>query len=121
MPSSGIISNDQKAITHIGKLVHRIVRALLRPTPASMMTTAVFDLSRSKTDLISENALLRYQLILLKRQTTRPKPSQSDRLHHLPLAKITRTWQQRSPCRVRIAVAALPRLGVAGTIAVASA
>ena len=52
------------------------------------------DLSRSKADLIAENALLRHQLALLKRQAKRPRLSPADRLNLLVLAKLTKTWRQ---------------------------
>ncbi len=94
MTSFDVTGITQRTVAGIGDLVHRIVRALLRPASASILVTAVLDLSRSKADLIAENALLRHQLALLKRQSGRPKLSQSDRLHLLLLlAKITRTWR----------------------------
>ena len=58
------------------------------------MTGAVLDLSRSKSDLIAENALLRHQLVLLKRSIKRPTLKPTDRLSLLLLAKVTRTWRQ---------------------------
>lgn len=51
-------------------------------------------MSRSKADLIAENALLRHQLALLKRQSKRPRLKPADRLSLLLLAKVTQTWRQ---------------------------
>ncbi len=94
MPSSEATRIVQTVIDRLGSLVQGFVRSLLRPASASTLATAMLDLSRSKADLIAENALLRHQLILLKRQSKGPKLSQSDPLHLLLLAKITRTWRQ---------------------------
>jgi hypothetical protein len=38
----------------------------------SLITGTVVDVARSKRNLITENAFLRQQLIVLKRQTSRP-------------------------------------------------
>ena len=52
------------------------------------------DLTRSKTELILENALLRQQLIVLKRQAKRPALSWRDRVLFVLLASKLRTWKQ---------------------------
>jgi transposase InsO family protein len=75
-------------------LLNRILRQLLRPAAPTALFGAVTDLTRCKADLIAENALLRYQLTLLKRQSKRPKLKPADRLSLLLLARVTRTWRQ---------------------------
>jgi putative transposase len=62
-------------------------------------TTSVFlgtftDLTRGKSELIAENALLRQQLIILRRQIKRPRYRKRDRLLLVLLARMVRTWQQ---------------------------
>lgn len=52
------------------------------------------DLSRGKAELIAENALLRQQLIVLRRQIKRPICTTTDRLLLVLLAKAVRTWRQ---------------------------
>jgi putative transposase len=52
------------------------------------------DLTRGKAELVAENALLRQQLILLRRQIKRPRYTKTDRLLLVLLAKVTRTWRQ---------------------------
>ena len=52
------------------------------------------DLSRSKTELVAENALLRQQLIILQRQMKRPTFTSTDRILLVLLARVVRTWQQ---------------------------
>src|SRR5256886_14915401 len=61
-------------------------------TSLSLQTLA--DLGRSKSELIAENALLRQQLILLKRRVKRPPVTRADRMLLVLLAKLVRTWQQ---------------------------
>jgi hypothetical protein len=56
-----------------------------------ILPNAALDLSRSKADLVSENARRRHQLSLLTGRSERPGLSQSDNVHFLLLAKITRT------------------------------
>jgi len=52
------------------------------------------DLTRGKSELIAENALLRQQLIILRRQIKRPVYRKSDRLLLVLLARKVRTWKQ---------------------------
>jgi len=52
------------------------------------------DLSRGKSELLAENALLRQQLIILRRQIKRPVYRKSDRLLLVLLARMVRTWKQ---------------------------
>ena len=55
---------------------------------------SAIDLTRSKTELIAENAFLRQQLIILQRQSKRPKLSNRDRFKLLLLARATPYWKQ---------------------------
>ncbi len=52
------------------------------------------DLSRSRTHLIAENALLRHQLIILRRQAIRPRITRLDRLRLLFFSRFTPFWSQ---------------------------
>src|SRR5947209_17674097 len=52
------------------------------------------DLGRNKSELISEHALLRQQLIILGRQVKRPACTKTDRLLLVLLARMVRTWKQ---------------------------
>src|SRR5215469_14979706 len=65
-----------------------------RPLTSSLPLQTLPDLGRSKSELIAENALLRYQLIILQRQVKRPKFTRTDRMLLVLLAKVVRTWQQ---------------------------
>jgi len=65
-----------------------------KPLRTSLPLSTLTDLGRSKSELIAENALLRQQLIILKRQVKRPTFSRTDRILFVLLARVVRTWQQ---------------------------
>lgn len=50
-------------------------------------------MTRSKVDVIAENALLRQQLIVLRRQVKRPCVTPTDRLRLVVLARCARAWR----------------------------
>jgi hypothetical protein len=65
-----------------------------KPAPDRQITGVASDLFRSKKDLIAENAFLRQQLIVLKRQSTgRPPITQHDRRILVLLATKVRGWK----------------------------
>jgi hypothetical protein len=70
------------------------LRKLVAPAPASPLLAAVSDLTRSKADLIAENALLRQQLLVLKRQVKKPKFRLIDRLFLVFFASLVNSWRQ---------------------------
>lgn len=57
------------------------------------MVGALDDMTRSRKDLLAENALLRQQLIIVRRQVKRPQLTNSDRIHLVLLARFTRYGQ----------------------------
>jgi transposase InsO family protein len=65
-----------------------------KPTTATLVRGTIADMTRSQTDLLVENAILRQQLIVLNRQVKRPQLTNSDRLRLVFLARCTRCWQQ---------------------------
>jgi len=60
----------------------------------SLPLATLTDLGRSKSELIAENALLRQQLIVLRRQVKRPTFTRTDCILLVLLARLVRTWQQ---------------------------
>jgi transposase InsO family protein len=68
-------------------------RCWTKPTMTSLATGALIDMTRSRADLVAENAMLRQQLIILKRQVKRPKLTNGDRIRLVLLARITRYWR----------------------------
>ena len=66
---------------------------LTQPTRHSITLSTLTDLTRSRSQLIAENALLRQQLIILERQVKKPRFTQSDRLWLVLLASRVKNWQ----------------------------
>jgi putative transposase len=54
----------------------------------------ISDIRRSSTDLLVENALLRQQLIVLRRQIKRPQLTNGDRIRLVLLARFSKYWHQ---------------------------
>lgn len=71
----------------------QIFRRLLIPYQTSFWTSALQDLSRSKAELVLENALLRHQLAILQRQSKPPHLTSSDRFWFLFLASRLKHWK----------------------------
>ena len=72
----------------------KLIRHWTKPAPPSPIIGVLSDLTRSRTNLVVENALLRQQLIVLNRQVRRPQFTNHDRFLLILLARYTRFWQQ---------------------------
>jgi hypothetical protein len=72
------------------------IREFLGPSSsvARLAADAARDLVRSRRDLVAENALLRQQLIVLRRCVDHPKIKDSDRVIMLLLARLNSRWSQ---------------------------
>jgi putative transposase len=88
-------------VTHLRQLKNSCLDALTsrltrwtKPLVTSLPLATLTDLGRSKSELIAENALLRQQLIILKRQVKRPVCTKTDRVLLVFLARLVRTWNQ---------------------------
>jgi predicted transcriptional regulator len=77
----------------IGSVKLRI-KQWTRPVTTGLVTGILSDSTRSRADLIAENALLRQQLIVLRRQVKRPQLTQIDRIRLVLLARCSWFWQQ---------------------------
>ena len=76
---------------------HLLPQRFLRwtqPPPTSLLLGTIRDLARGKAELVAENALLRQQLIILRRQIKRPTYTKTDRLLLVLLARAARMWRQ---------------------------
>ncbi|MDP9373565.1 MAG: hypothetical protein M3Q65_14160 [Chloroflexota bacterium] len=69
------------------------LRAFLKPATGTPVGGALGDLGRTKAELVAENALLRQQLVVLRRQVKRPVLSPADRLRLILLARLACGWQ----------------------------
>ena len=59
--------------------VERHFKRWTKPTGGRLVTGTLIDVTRHKRELIAENALLRQQLMVFKRQTECPQLTQKDR------------------------------------------
>ncbi len=59
--------------------LRRHILAASRPTRARLVVGALADLPRTKPELILENALLRQQVIILRRSVKHPRCTPTDR------------------------------------------
>ncbi len=80
------------------RFMHLLTRSILtlvwkKPASSSHLLGTLADLTRSKTELVIENALLRQQLILLRRQVKRPQLTNTDRALLVLLASKLRMWK----------------------------
>ena len=80
----------------IGKILLRLQEHLKRwiKPATSVLISTLSDLTRSRIDLVVENALLRQQLIVLKRQIKRPQLTNPDRFRLVFLSHFTVFWKQ---------------------------
>ena len=72
----------------------QVIKDWIKPSNPSLFTGTLSDLTRSRTDLLVENALLRQQLIVLNRQVKRPQLTHHDRFLLILLARCTSFWKQ---------------------------
>jgi len=76
-------------------ILARALQRLLRParSAATVGIGAARDLTRTRSELLAENALLRQQVMVLRRSIERPRLHRDDRLLLLLLARLTRSWR----------------------------
>ena len=71
----------------------RWLLAQLKPATGTPLGGALGDLARTKPELVAENALLRQQLLVLRRQVRRPALTPADRRRLVLLARLARNWR----------------------------
>ena len=72
----------------------QLLRRLTEPARPNLVTGTLADLPRSRVELLSENALLRQQLIVLRRTTKTPRLTWRERLSLVFLARWVPNWKQ---------------------------
>jgi transposase InsO family protein len=65
-----------------------------RPTSFAAIAASLADLTRTRTDLLIENAFLRHQVVVLSRHDKRPELTNTDRLVLVLLARCAKFWEQ---------------------------
>jgi hypothetical protein len=88
-------------LTFITRLIRFCLQSLYhrffdwtKPFNTALLLGTLTDFSRSKSELVAENALLRKPLIILRRQVKRPACTKTDRMLLVLLASAVRTWKQ---------------------------
>src|SRR5260370_34996755 len=71
----------------------------MKPPTTSLVLGTLADVTRGKAELLAKNALLRHQLLILRRQRKRPAHRKTDRLLRCLPARMARAWTGR-PCLV---------------------
>jgi putative transposase len=91
----------QRILTFITRLIRFCLQSLhhrfldwTKPSNTALLLGTLTDLARSKSELVAENALLRQQLIILRRHMKRPACTKTDRMLLVLLASMVRTWKQ---------------------------
>ncbi len=76
-----------RVTTHISRLLRSLGNRLekwlfgyLLPSRASAVLATLVDVTRTRAELIAENALLRHQLGILRRHVKRPQLTKGDRV-----------------------------------------
>jgi hypothetical protein len=69
---------------------HQHLKHWAKPATLTLIAGVLSDLTRSRSDLIVENVLLRQQLIVLHRQVKRPLLTQHNRFRLVLLARFSR-------------------------------
>lgn len=79
--------------THILCNAAKAVREALRPRPCSVVAGLAADLLRSRSELVTENALLRQQLIVAARKVKKPAFQRHERTLITLLAAVLPRWR----------------------------
>ncbi len=83
-------------LRHLARRCFAAMRARVarwtRPAPLALALGAAADATRSRSDLLVENALLRHQLVVFSRAVKRPQLTAADRALLVLLAGRLRTW-----------------------------
>lgn len=74
--------------------IQLLIKQRVKPATLSLVSGILSDLTRSRADLVVENAMLRQQLIVLNRQIKRPQITHRDRFRLILLAHCTQFWKQ---------------------------
>ena len=97
----GVSSPVHRILTFITRVTGYCLRSLndrfvawTKPNTSSLLLLTLTDLARNKSELVAENALLRQQVIILRRQVKRPACTRTDRMLLVLLASMARTWKQ---------------------------
>jgi putative transposase len=84
----------RKSIDSLCQAARQRLHKWTKPDNHDLPLNTALDLTRSKSELLLKNMLLRQQLIVLKRQAKRPALTWRDRVLFILLSSKLRTWKQ---------------------------
>jgi hypothetical protein len=84
----------RSAVVELLRVVAAIVRLLAHRDVLRPVVGIARDALRSRTELLAENALLRQQLLVLRRQVARPRLDAADRWWMVMAARVAATWRE---------------------------
>src|SRR6266849_2595675 len=87
----------QNLWARLSSAASQLLRRLTEPARPNLVTGTLADLPRSRAELLAENALLRQQLLVLRRNTKTPRLTWRERLSLLFLARWIPNWKQGLP------------------------
>jgi putative transposase len=90
----GILTSIKRLTSNCFQALNHRFLDWTKPAASSLISGTLTDLARKKSELVAENALLRQQLIILRRQVKRPVCTRADRMLLVLLARMVRTWKQ---------------------------
>ena len=88
-----LVSRVRQAVQRCAQALGRRVAAATTPAASPLVGGTLADLVRSKPALIAENALLRQQIIILRRSVKRPRCTPADCTLLVLLASRVRLWR----------------------------
>ncbi len=88
-----LVAAVKSAVTRCVRVAGELARRLLKPVPTNVVAGIVRDAALAKSELVAENAMLRQQLIVVRRTTKRPALRSADRVLMVVLARLNRSWQ----------------------------
>ena len=95
----------EKVVSQVAGIVQAViehvegrVKVRTKPTLDSLIGGTAADLVKSKRELVAENAFLRQQLIVMKRQVAQPRLTSKDRGLLVMLSSRVRDWKNARNC-----------------------
>jgi len=89
-----LFSFVRQSVDSLSQALIQVLRQWTKPNNHALVLNAAVDLTRSRSELVLENMLLRQQLIVLKRGVARPAPTWRDRSLFVLLASKLRTGRE---------------------------
>lgn len=91
---SGLLASLSCPLQRWSRHLYQRLLQWTKPTNRPLLAGTFTDLTRTRAELLAKNALLRQQLIILRRQVKRPACTKADRMLLVLLARAVRHWKQ---------------------------